>query len=65
MKREKNLWIGVYHHRHGEDLIPMIRTTEPSELAIIRQLGDWEGEAAEEWIEVRGPWRLDFVTIGK
>jgi len=50
------LWIALWHHRFGVDVRPYYCEDEPAEDRIIRDIGDeFEGDAADEWIEVRGP----------
>jgi len=50
-----NLYIIRYSHRHGHDVWPVFSTTEPSEDEIIANLDDWEGEEADEYLEITGP----------
>lgn len=56
MADELKVWVIQYHHRYGVDAWPWFGFRVPSEKEVIETLSDWEGEEADEWIEVIGPW---------
>jgi hypothetical protein len=65
---KKQLWIGIYHHRHGVDVCPYFQEEPLTEEQIIEVLGDeYEGPGGktpeedvreEEYVEVAGPWEI-------
>lgn len=55
----KVLWIAVYTHRFGNDVIPYFRTLDQplTEEEVIENLDDWEGDTREdEHIDIAGPY---------
>ena len=57
-----DLWILIYHHRHGQDIYPVRVNTEadlPDGEVVIGD--EWEGEDAGEWWEWRGPFQVPNV----
>lgn len=58
MADELKVWVIQYYHRHGVDAWPWFGLKEPSEAEVIETLADWEGEEADEWIEIRGPFEV-------
>lgn len=57
-----NLYIIRYSHRHGHDVWPVFATEQPSEDEVIAGLEDWEGEEADEYIEIYGPFDIPKET---
>ena len=64
-----NLWIALYHHRHGVDPYPYFQTDEPEVEQVIKDIDAQDGEGTyegaggsvpeedqrdDEWIEVLG-----------
>lgn len=63
----KVLWIAVYTHRFGNDVMPYFRTLDQplTEDEVIANLCDWEGDTREdEHIDIAGPYpyTLDELT---
>jgi hypothetical protein len=55
-----NLWIAIYHHRHGTDAIPFYQTEPLTPEQVIATLDNWEGEGSEdpredEYLDICGP----------
>lgn len=64
-----NLYVSVYHHRHGEDVLPMYLPHEPSqeemEKAWREAHADLELERDDEYLECRGPFPLPVPELNK
>jgi len=54
-----NLYISVYHHRHGQDVLPMYQSSKPTEEDMVKAWteakADLELEREDEYLECRGP----------
>jgi len=54
-----NLYISVYHHRHGEDVIPIFSEQEPTHTEMVaaweKGNADLELDREDEHLECRGP----------
>lgn len=62
------LWIGVHHHRHGEDYFPMARVERPGDDDVIDEINkcgisEFEEGLESEWVEVRGPYGLTIPFL--
>ena len=57
MTDDKEVWVGIHHHKHGLDLF--VFDWEPDEDEIISRIADsgstFEKNEDYEYIEIRGP----------
>jgi len=58
-----NIWVAVWHHRHGEDIYVFQGTDAPTEQAVIDRINlDSEFEPDdEEYIDICGPYSNDII----
>ena len=56
-----NVWIVLYHHRHGVDAWPVFQATVPDEDEIIEGLDEYEPDR-EEYVEIVGPFEAPKST---
>ena len=62
VKEKRLLWIAVYTHRYGNDVIPFVlpEGTVLTDEMVIAGLSDWEGDEREdEWLHIAGGYYLD------
>ncbi len=63
-KSDRRLWIAIYTHRFGNEVIPYIlpATQVLTQKTVIEGLSDWEGDTREdEHLDIAGPYHIDQI----
>ncbi len=55
MEQVPKLYVVIHHHRHGEDVYPVLSARRPTQDEMLALVGDKFETEENEWLELRGP----------